>query len=206
MRRVLSAALVGSFVFLAACSGSASPSLPLGSGAPLTLPSASPSPSASAESPSASASESPPPSGATAIPTAINPCDLLTSDQAGTVNGVAYGTGVEHDLKNNFKECVWQNSSAHASVVVQFVVAPSVTTAEADYAAAQAQAHGFSVERLTGVGDDAAIARAPAGTVDTGGIYVRKGVSFFDVVYLAGKVPPDDQLTATANIIVGELP
>ena len=204
MRRVRSAALVGSFLLLAACSGSASPSLPQGGGAPLTVPSASTSPSPSAESPSASASESAPASASTA-PTAVKPCHLLTNDQASQVNGVTYGDGTEHQLEHGLMQCTWANTSVHASVVVQVVLASGVTQAEADYAAAQAQNNGFAVERLTGFGDDAAIARAPS-NIKTGGIYVRKGDTVFDVVYLAGTAPSDDQLKAAATTILGELP
>jgi Protein of unknown function (DUF3558) len=203
MGRVRSAGLVGSLLLVAACSGSATPSPSGGGGVPLVLPSSSPSASA-LESPSASASA--PPSGGSAIPTSTDPCQLLTNDQAGQVNGETYGDGVGHTVKGVFKLCVWQNTSAHSSVTVELVVAPGVTQAEQDYAEAQALNHGFSVENLTDVGDAAAIARAPANIVKTGGIYVRKGVTFFDVVYLSGTVPTDDQLKATANIILPELP
>ena len=42
--------------------------------------------------------------------------------------------------------------------------------------------------------------------VITGGIYVRDGSTFFDVVYLNGTVPTDDQLKYYATLILGELP
>ena len=202
MGRVRSAVLACSVCLLAACSGGATPSLPSGTngGVVLTPPSTAPS-----ESPSASASESAALSGsASTVPTSIDPCQLLTNDQAGMVNGETYGNGVGH-ASGNFKLCVWQNTSAHASVTVELVVTAGDTQAEQDYALAQAQNHGFAVEQLTGVGDAAVIARAP-NLVKTGGIYVRKGATFFDVVYLNGTVPTDDQLTADANIILPELP
>jgi len=205
MRRVRSAALVGSFVFLAACSGSASPSPTLGGGAPLTLPSPSSSPTASGESPSATASEGASPSGGSPAPVAIHPCQLLTNEEASQVNGATYGDGTESDMGNGGLACVWQNSSVHASVTVQIVLASGITQAEQDYATAQAQSHGFAVENLSGIGDAAAIARAPA-VVNTGGIYVRRGDTVFDVVYLMGTAPSDDQLKAAATTIIGELP
>ena len=165
--------------------------------------SASPSPSAP------SATTSPTPLGGTGgsnSPLALDPCQLLTTEQASAVNAITYPAGVSHDMGNGGAECVWQSPSPPASVTVQVAVFPSVSEAEIAYAEQTAGQNGVAVEPLTGFADDAAIARASGGGLSTGGIYVRDGSTFFDVVYLNGTVPTDDQLKFYATLILGELP
>src|SRR6185295_12443692 len=59
--------------------------------------SASPSPSA----PLASASPSPVGgTGGSSSPMALDPCQLLTTEEVSAVNGIAYGAGVAHDMSN----------------------------------------------------------------------------------------------------------
>jgi hypothetical protein len=81
-----------------------------------------------------------------------------------------------------------------------------VSEAQIAFAEAQAQVIGAQIEKLSGFADDAAIARASGAGLSTGGIYVRDGSTFFDVVYLNGTVPTDDQLKGYATIILGNLP
>lgn len=165
--------------------------------------SASPSPSA----PSASASPSPVGgTGGSSSPLALDPCQLLTPDQINSVNVITYPTGVSHVMSGGAVECVWQSSSPPASVTVQLAVFPSASEAEIAYAEQTAGQNGIAVEPLTGYGDEAAIARAAGGGVSTGGIYVRDGSIFFDVVYLNGTTPSDDTLKGFATTILGELP
>jgi hypothetical protein len=139
-------------------------------------------------------------------PPPIDPCSLLTSAEASVVNGITYGAGVSHVLDNGAVECVWQNSSPPASITLQVLVAPSVSEAEVAYAEAQAMLNGFNVAQVTGYGDEAVIARATQSGISTGGIYVRAGSTFFDVVYLQGTVPSDTQLTDAATLVLGRLP
>jgi hypothetical protein len=178
-----------------------------GSGAtsPPTQPPATPAPTATAPT----ASPSPPPAatpGASGTPIAIDPCSLLTNDQASAVNGVTYGDGVAHDMENGGVECVWQSASAKASVTVQVVSAGNATKADADYVQALAALQGFATNDIPGVGDKAVIARASVGKLHTGGIYVRAGSVFYDVVYLQGKVPNDGVLKLAATLVLGALP
>jgi hypothetical protein len=104
------------------------------------------------------------------------------------------------------QECVWQSATAQASLTVQVANWPNATTAETAYAAAVAAMQGFSVEDVAGFADACKIVRAPAGTISTGGIYVRKGATFFDVVYLAGSAPSDSALQQAATLVLGGLP
>jgi len=170
-------------------------------------PSAATSPTPSA---SATSSTSPTPLGGgpsgSSSPLALDPCSLLTNDQASAVNGVSYGAGVSHVMGTSGVECVWQSSSPPASVTVQVAQFPSVSEAQIAFAEQRAEQNGFQIEKLTGFADEAVIARAAGGGLSTGGIYVREGATFFDLVYLNGTVPSDDNLKGYAQIILGNLP
>lgn len=58
---------------------------------------------------------------------------------------------------------------------------------------------------VSGVGDQAFIARSPSATPLTGGIYVLDGSKVFDVVYLGGAAPVDATLKLTALLVAGAL-
>ena len=59
---------------------------------------------------------------------------------------------------------------------------------------------------MTDVGDEAEIARAPGGTSTTGGIYVRDGSIFFDVVYLNGTGAERRRAQLAATEVMGNWP
>ena len=171
-------------------------------------PSAATTPTATATAAASSASPTPLGGGPTGSnpPLAIHPCTLLTSDQASAVNGITYPPGVSHDMGNGSVECVWQASTPPSSVVVQVGQFPSVTDAQVAYAKAQAVLNGVQIEQLNGICRRRRHRWGAGGGLSTGGIYVREGSTFFDVVYLNGTVPTDDQLKYYATLILGELP
>jgi hypothetical protein len=136
---------------------------------------------------------------------AINPCKLLSDAQVTQVNGIAYGPGTVHNLPTGAVQCTWMNDASHASVVIQVAKLPSATAADQAYAAAEAELNNFTVVQVASFADAAIIARAPAGTVTTGGIYVREADTFFDIVYLNGTPPSNAQLKLTATIVLGAL-
>jgi hypothetical protein len=156
--------------------------------------------------PKPSTAPSPSGSGGTVTPNVIDPCKLLTTQQASDVNKIKYPPGVVHSFRNGTGvECVWRTPGA--SVVVQVLIAPDAGDAAAAYAEAEAMAMGFNVTDVPNFADKAAIARAPAGLgATTGGIYVREGTTFFDIVYLNGTPPTDDQLKFAATLVLGHLP
>jgi hypothetical protein len=133
---------------------------------------------------------------------ALDPCALLTNDQADAVNGGSYGDGVRHDLGPS-AICVRLSTSPKASLTVSVSSGSDVIIA-AKYAALKASLKNYAVTDVAGIGDAAFIARNA--TPLTGGIYVRRGGTFFYVVYLGGTAPSDDSLKATAEIVLGELP
>ncbi|HXX60481.1 MAG TPA: hypothetical protein VEI48_04215 [Candidatus Sulfotelmatobacter sp.] len=197
---------MGLTFLLAACSGSATTA----SGTPVSGGGATPTVSTPAPTitPAATPTAVPSPAGSAALgslPPGFNACTLLTAAQATAVNGSTYPAGVNHVLNGGFIECVWQTPTPPSSITLQVLSTSGDTSAQEAYAKAEASVHGFSQTPVTGVGDEAEIARAPAG-VNTGGIYVRKGSLFFDVVYLGGTAPTDDGLTAAATLVLGNLP
>jgi hypothetical protein len=199
-------AALAALLALAACSaGGTTPSTEVaGSSVTSTV-----TPASASASPSASPSPTATPAGGEAsgspAEVSINPCTLLTDAQAGDVNSVTYGPGVEHPMGTGSLECVWQNTSVHASIVVQVAKWPSASEAEVAYTEALAAAKGFAITDVAGFADKTVIARAPS-SVPTGGIYVREGDIFFDVVYVAGTTPSDAKLKFAATLILGNLP
>jgi hypothetical protein len=133
---------------------------------------------------------------------ALDPCALLTNDQANAVNGGSYGDGVRHDLGPS-AICIRLSTSPKASLTVSVSSGTDAIVA-AKYAALKASLKDYALTDVAGIGDAAFIGRDA--TPLTGGIYVRSGGTFFYVVYLEGTAPSDDSLKATANIVLGELP
>jgi hypothetical protein len=142
-----------------------------------------------------------------------DPCSLLSDADASAVNGVTYGAGTVNTVPGGLVECARQSASPPASLVVQVLIAPSVTDADKAYVLAQAALNGIStapVPSLTAavpsLADQAVIARASAGPYSTGGIYVQRGGTFFDVVYAGGTTPTDAALIQAATLVLGALP
>ena len=199
--------LVAFAFLLAACSGGTGTTGATGtpvSGGGGSASAPTPTPTATA---TATPTAVPSPSGSAALaslPPGFNACTLLTGDQVTAVNGSKYPAGVNHLLNGGFVECVWQTPTPPSSITLQVLATSGDTSAQEAYANAEAEVHGFSVVTVPGVGDEAEIARAPG--VNTGGIYVRRGNLFFDVVYLNGTGATDAALVLAATEVLGNLP
>ena len=200
-------ALVALTFALAACSGGTATTG--ASGTPVTGGGASPSVSTPTPTPVTTPTPLPSPSGSAELaplPSGFNACTLLTDAQAAAINGSSYPPGVNHLMNSGFIECVWQTPTPPSSITVQVLFTSGDTSAEEAYANNQATAHGFAVTPVANFADEAEIVRAPGGSVSTGGIYVREGSIFFDVVYLGGTVPSDGALQGAATFVLGNLP
>ncbi|HEY5049981.1 MAG TPA: hypothetical protein VII50_03705 [Acidothermaceae bacterium] len=181
-----------------ATSTSATPT-PLPPPAPAT--SASPSPSAS---PTPSASSAASPTGS-ASPTNLDPCQLVTQDEASSLAGTTFGPGKEESTGGG-KECVYGSQTTN---VMDIIVAQAIDakTAQADYAAAQADAQTTIASKLppgvhvnlnaanaAGIGDQAVTitgAESLLGqTLSFTGIYVLSGATFFTIGDLVLAKPP----------------
>jgi hypothetical protein len=227
MRLATRALLLAATVLAAGCGGgpapSTSPSAPPPSvalaAAGTSSPSAQPSPVPSAvPSASASAAESAAPSAAPAASPGsgvLDPCSLLTADEASQVNGASYGAGVAHPLQASAfpglettapasAECVWQQPG-HASVTLQVVADASPAAASARLGALKSGLKTFAISDLASFADGAFIARTTS-SLSTGGIYVVTGSTLFDIVYLQGSAPDDAALQHWAILVLGSLP
>ncbi len=217
------ALLIVSVVGLAACSGSTASTSPAASSAvtvpsssAAASPSAAPSPSAPA-SPSAAASASP--SAATAVPTSIDPCQLIPSGEAGQLAGATFGAGKESTTAGGAKMCTYGAQTKNVFEVI-VAVAPDVATAKAEEAAAeadyQAQAaqvnQGLTVTQLPGFAPntDAVLLEMKPNALSISGrsMAVLRGTDYFafsDLV-LGGSAPSADAMKAEAMTVLGRLP
>jgi hypothetical protein len=174
-------------------SASGTPTLPA-----LPATSVPPSPSAT---PTASASPSP-----SGSPTTLDPCQLVTQDEASTLAGATFGPGREEDT-NGGKECVYGYQTTN---VMDIIVAQAIDakTAQGDYAQGLADAQSTIATNLpagvavkldsantAGIGDQAVTITGAGSiqgqTLSFTGIYVLSGATFFTIGDLVlAKAPP----------------
>ena len=209
-------------VAVAGCSGSTTPSAvasavaqisfpPVGTEAPTEAPPAS----------SSTSSEAPEASLATAVPTAIDPCQLITADEAGTLVGVTFGAGKESTTDNNLKVCTYAGPGPNI-FTVEVGVAPDEATAQAAEAQAKADLNAkasqeggpvLNVVPLPSFADntDAAILEGSATkpiALDARAFLMLRGVVFalFSDIAVGGPAPSQDAMKAEANTVLSRLP
>lgn len=210
--RGLRALVAASIVGLAACSTGASPSPSPASVAPATPP-ASVEASASAGATESQAAQ------ATAVPTSVDPCQLVTAQEVSAITGATFTAGQASTETNNVKTCNYGQEGVDFTVVASR--APDEATAKKDEADTKAEleknAPGlpYKLEELPGFapGADAAVV---SGSMNTGGgtysgiaIYVIKGTDFFgitDISSLGGQAPTSAQMQDLAKVALGRLP
>jgi hypothetical protein len=149
----------------------------------------SPSP---ASTPSAAASPSPP------TLASLDPCKLVTAQEASQLSGTTYDAGVEQTADNGARECIYSRQSLSVFVVM-VNVATDAATAEADWATTEADAQsglqqlagsegasvGLQAGNITLPGANEAATAAASGaiggnhTLNISAIYVLKGAVFF---------------------------
>jgi hypothetical protein len=178
------------------------PPLPPATSAPASSSApASPTPT---PTPTASAPASPSPS---ASPTNLDPCQLVTQDEASTLAGATFGPGKEETTPGGGKECVY---GAQTTNVMDIIVAQATdsATAQADWATEQAQAQTLIATRLPAgvhvnldtsnvadIGDKAATVTGSTAIlgkpISFTAIYVVSGATFFTIGDLVlGTTPP----------------
>jgi hypothetical protein len=221
--RAIPALVILSAAGLAACNASAS-----GSPAPATaaavIPSAAESATTPSATPAASASDAPEPSevaGATAVPTTINPCDLVTASEASALTGATFASGQVSTTENHGRLCAYGQQGVVFQVFV--VVAPDAATAKKQEPAFKAELEkgaseaGISDLKLTELpefqpGVDAAVV---SGSVKAGGLsvkaialYALKGAVLVAIsdVSIGGSVPTSQAMQDQAKITLGRLP
>jgi hypothetical protein len=148
----------------------------------------------------------------------MDPCTIVTADEASALAGVQLGPGQAGTTEGNARLCTY----GQAGVVFEVIAAeaPDVATAKAEEAAAEALiqkavANGLTVTKLPGFADgaDAALLEGhlSAGTqkVDAIAIYVLKGKDYFgfsDVATLGATAPSADAMEAQAMTTLGRIP
>lgn len=223
MRRIRFVPLAFSVVVsVAACSGSSSPSVSAEAGSSSSAPASASAPSAAPTAsvePSASTMPSTPasaePSLATAVPTAVDPCQLVTQDEASKLAGVSLGKGKASTLENHGKQCIYTATGLAFSVtVLQAPDQATVDAAKQQVLSELQKSAGKAVTTtpLSGIGDDAMLltmsTTVQGMTVKVIGIYLLKGTLFvaFSDLALGHPVPSSNDMQAQAQTIVSRLP
>jgi hypothetical protein len=208
IRTTLSAAAVLAVGLLAACGASTTGTSPSATPTATPVPAATPTPASTA----------------TAVPTSIDPCQLVTASEASSLAGVSYGAGTEEATPGRSKRCIYGSQTLNVLAVI-VAVAPDATTAQADWAGEQAQvkaglqasAQGANVN--VSINDTSNLSGADKAAVGTGTatiagktlyasvIYFLKGptfVSFSDLV-LGHASPSVSAMEAEANTVLGRI-
>ena len=143
----------------------------------------------------------------------IDPCTLMTSHEASVLTGVAMGPAVSvpsvaagptvWGLTGPLYLCEFRGTNVNVSVEAYHGASAAAARAYFD---GQLQAHsgGFPAQRLSGLGNGAAIVHfTTGGVLDT--IYVIDGTNVFDID-CAGTGCADHALEAAATFAMGRLP
>lgn len=156
----------------------------------------------------------------TAKPTSLDPCQLITSQEASTLTGASFGEGKEDTVPGGGKTCTY-GSKATNIFFVEVVQAPDEATAEAaqtqflaDLQAnlQQLTSEGLNVNPLPNFADGAVTAQV---NINAGGLTVngsafgfRKGTIFFGFsdVAVGSAAPSSDAMQSEATTVLGQLP
>lgn len=169
----------------------------------------SPSPAAPTPSPSPSASAN------------LDPCQLVTQQEASQLAGVTYPAGTESVISSGAKQCVYGARTLNV-FTVEVAVAADAATAQAAWAQEEAQAQAglqqlvaeagasvpLSAGEITLPGADKAATATASGsiqgqTISITAIYVLKGAVFFTFADLTlGKSAPTASAMAAQAAIV----
>jgi ABC-type Fe3+-hydroxamate transport system substrate-binding protein len=176
-----------------------------------TAPTATPVPAATT-----ARSEAPAASLATAVPTAVDPCQLIPTAEASQLAGVTFGAGVESTTEGNGRICTYGGQTLNVFEVI-VGQAPDVATAQAGKAQAQADiaklaGSGVQFTEVPNLADGAAYAtgsfNVSGQTLNGSAIYALKGTIFFGFSDLAlGHPTPDAAaLQAEVQALLSRLP
>jgi hypothetical protein len=191
-------------IALGACASSATPpaptqvavatltptAVPLASTAPSDAPSTLPAPSVDLGGPSPT-------------PGSIDPCSLLTKDEASTAIGKTVGAGVSATLDPD-RVCTFKNGLTEVKLILA-PPAPDAKTAQAYWDAERGQVPaGVNVTDVAGF-DRAAYGSGSLNGLSISALFVIHGTTFFDFYCGLPACSKDASVTA-ANAIVARLP
>jgi hypothetical protein len=174
---------------------------------------ASPSGAALGAAPAASASPTPAAAPSGTASTTIDPCQLVSPQEASTLTGASYGSGTVETDSAASRRCIYgaRTRNVFEVIVVQAAsVAQAQTEKDKLRADAQQQFGGqVDMSQLSGIGDDAEWLHAgPQAGISVAGIYVLKGTVGFGLVDVVAGAPAPSQaaLTDQAKTVLGRLP
>jgi len=154
-------------------------------------------------SPSSEASSGTGPGGS-AQPAAIDPCTLLTADEASTAVGTKLGAGAATLVSQN-RVCTWKNGTTEVKVIVAPPAADAATAqAYWDATATQIPA-GITITAIGALGDRAAYGSGGVSGYSVSALFVIKGAQFFDF-YCGLKACTQDASVTAATLILSRLP
>ena len=199
----LALAIAAAAVVLSACS---TPSAnPATQGPVATLPVAVATATAAA-TPAATAAPAPtePAAGGSAPPPDVDPCTLLTKEEASTLMGAKLGAGASTTLDPD-RVCTWKGSGLTEVKLILAPKAPSAETAQAywDEAVAEKPAE-IKIADVPGF-DRAAYGSGAAQGLSISALFVIQGTWFFDLFCGFPACSVGNHVTA-ANSIVSRLP
>ncbi len=221
-RAALSICIMVMIAVLSACSASTSTSTPPAAAPATIVPQAAtptqaplPSPTTAPQALATSLPQS------TAQTTALDPCQLIGSQEASAFTGASYGQGVEGSIPGGIKTCSYGESTSHI-FIVDVAQASDLSTAKTyrdqflqdlQANAQQLTSQGLNVTQLPSFADGAVIASADINgggiTLSASAIGVSKGTVFFgfsDTVLDGGSAPSSTALQAEATTVLGKLP
>jgi hypothetical protein len=231
LRPIAPIALLAVAAVAAGCTGTSTPSAvasaltnaslpPVATQAPTEVPTAAASESAT-ESPAASIAEASESALPSAVATDIDPCQLITADEAGKLVGAKFGAGRESTAASGVKLCAYSAPGPNI-FTVQVAIAPDEATAKAAEAATeqdldnQAAGNGgikLAVTKLPNfqANTDAVLLEGAAQSpiaLDARAIYLLRGTSFFGFsdIAVGGKAPTADAMKQQATTTLAKLP
>jgi hypothetical protein len=156
------------------------------------------------------------------VPTSIDPCKLISADEAGKLAGTTFKAGKETTTSGNGRICTYGSATLNV-FSVEVAIAPDEATAKSEEAAFQADLNAsanklggpkVTVSQLPGFapGTDAALLAATVSvggkTLGMRGMYVLRGTTFFSFSDIAlDKAPPSaDTMKSEAMTVLDRLP
>ncbi len=154
---------------------------------------------------------------ATGVATSLDPCQVVTQQDAAQLAGAPLTAGKEETTSGHGRICTYGAGTTNVFTVI-VGQAPDVATAQAEEAAAeqaikrQTQGLPIKITQLTGIGDAAVFmtfSQSLGGkTLSGSSIYALKGTVFFGFsdLILGGAAPSQAAMTAEAQNVVNKLP
>jgi hypothetical protein len=191
-------------VALGACTSGATPSAPTGTQVAVATLTASAVPVESTSPSTPPASEPAPSSGgAKPTPGSIDPCSLLTADEASKAMGKKLSAGVSAQLDPD-RVCTFKNGLTEVKLILA-PPAPDAKTAQDYWDAARTQVPaGIPIKDLTYF-DRSAYGAGSAGGLSLSALFVIDGTHFFDF-YCGFPACSQTASVAAAQLIAGRLP